>query len=333
MRAKTAPDFAFTGGAALLSPSVTATWGNGGELVIHKDGTITHSGLSLNAPSFKFYQPNSGAGEELKIKLTQDGFLFEIDPEKNDAVIYVDIPYATAKLEKVTADAAGNLVFAGGISFQTVFEGASFTLKELGYGLNDKNEFTVNGVHATGSFDTAKTLSLELAKVEGEVNTFKGKEKYAFTLELNAFDLFETEAELVLVRSKKDGSLLPNTLYFFVSASPGIPLIPPVPIGQLQRRRRGLQQFGRHGERRLFRHPAPQAAGYAEGHLSPPHRGQGRCGHRPQRNFPRGERCGHRGDERVHHRQLRLFSPAQRPGADLSWNDLQGHLLRRFRDP
>lgn len=86
---------------------MTATWGNGGELVIHKDGTITHSGLSLNAPSFKFYQPNSGAGEELKIKLTQDGFLFEIDPEKNDAVIYVDIPYATAKLEKVTADAAG----------------------------------------------------------------------------------------------------------------------------------------------------------------------------------------------------------------------------------
>lgn len=230
---KNGTDFAFTGGAALLSPSVTATWGNGGELVIHKDGTITHSGLSLNAPSFKFYQPNSGAGEELKIKLTQDGFLFEIDPEKNDAVIYVDIPYATAKLEKVTADAAGNLVFAGGISFQTVFEGASFTLKELGYGLNDKNEFTVNGVHATGSFDTAKTLSLELAKVEGEVNTFKGKEKYAFTLELNAFDLFETEAELELVRSKKDGSLLPNTLYFFVAASPGIPLIPPVPIGQL----------------------------------------------------------------------------------------------------
>lgn len=230
---KNGTDFAFTGGAALLSPSVTATWGNGGELVIHKDGTITHSGLSLNAPSFKFYQPNSGAGEELKIKLTQDGFLFEIDPGKNDAVIYVDIPYATAKLEKVTADAAGNLVFAGGISFQTVFEGASFTLKELGYGLNDKNEFTVNGVHATGSFDTAKTLSLELAKVEGEVNTFKGKEKYAFTLELNAFDLFETEAELELVRSKKDGSLLPNTLYFYVAARPGIPLIPPVPIGQL----------------------------------------------------------------------------------------------------
>ena len=231
---KNGTDFAFTGGAALLSPSVTATWDkSNGKLIIKKDGTIEHSGLSLNAPSFKFYQPNSGSGKDLEIKLTQDGFSFEIDPEKNDAVIYVDIPYATAKLENAAADAAGNLVFSGEIGFQTVFEGAAFTLEELGYGLNEKNEFTVNGVHATGSFDTAKTLSLELAKVKGEVNTFKGKEKYAFTLELNAFDLFETEAELELVRSKKDGSLLPNTLYFFVSASPGIPLIPPVPIGQL----------------------------------------------------------------------------------------------------
>lgn len=70
-------EFTFTGGAALLSPSVTATWdtsNKNNKLVIHKDGTITHSGLSLNAPSFKFYQPKSGAGKDLKIKLTQDGF-------------------------------------------------------------------------------------------------------------------------------------------------------------------------------------------------------------------------------------------------------------------
>lgn len=232
---KNGAEFTFTGGAALLSPSVTATWDkdNGGKLVIKTDGTVEQSGVSLNAPSFKFYQPKSGAENDLKITLTQDGFSFEIDPGKNDAVIYVDIPYATAKLEQAAADAAGNLVFSGEIGFQTIFEGASFTLEELGYGLNKKNEFTVNGVHATGEFDTAKTLSLELASVKGEVNTFKGKEKYAFELELNAFDLFETEAELELTRSKKDGSLLPNTLYFYVAASPGIPLIPPVPIGQL----------------------------------------------------------------------------------------------------
>ena len=229
---KNGEDFTFTGGAALLSPSVTATWGNGGELVIHKDGTITHSGLSLNAPSFKFYQPGSGNGEDLKIALTEDGFTFTIDPNKNDAIVFVDIPYAAVKLEKATADAAGNLVFSGEIGFQTIFEGAEFTMKKLGYGLKG-NEFKVNGVHATGSFTTAKMMALELADVKGEVNTFKDDELYAFELELNVFDLFETKAELELTRSKKDGSLLPNTLYFYVKASPGIPLIPPIPVGQL----------------------------------------------------------------------------------------------------
>ena len=224
--------FEFTGGAALLSPSVTATWGSGGRLVIHKNGTVEQNGVSLSAPTFKFYQPKTGAENDLKISLTKDGFTFEIKPEKNDAIVYVDIPYATVKLRNAAADAAGNLVFSGEIGFQTIFDGAEFSLEKLGYGLKG-NEFKVNGVHAKGSFDTEKMLSLELAKVKGEVNTFNGNKRYAFELKLNVFDLFETKAELELTRSKKDGSLLPNTLYFYVKASPGIPLIPPIPVGQL----------------------------------------------------------------------------------------------------
>ena len=229
---KNGEDFTFTGGAALLSPSVTATWGSGGKLIIHKNGTVEQSGVSLSAPTFKFYQPTSGADGKLDISLTRDGFTFGIVPENNAAIVYVDIPYATVKLEKATADAAGNLVFSGEIGFQTIFDGAEFSLEKLGYGLKG-NEFKVNGVHAKGSFDTEKMLSLELAKVKGEVNTFNGNKRYAFELELNVFDLFETKAELELTRSKKDGSLLPNTLYFYVKASPGIPLIPPIPVGQL----------------------------------------------------------------------------------------------------
>ena len=226
--------FTFTGGAALLSPSVTATWdkNSGGKLIIHKDGTVEQSGVSLSAPTFKFYQPKSGAEGALSISLMRDGFTFAIAPENNDAIVYVDIPYATVKLENAAADVAGNLVFGGNIDFQTIFDGAEFSLEKLGYGLKG-NEFKVNGVKATGSFDTKKMLSLELAKVKGEVNTFKDEERYAFELELNVFDLFETKAELELTRSKKDGSLLPNTLWFYVAGSPGIPLIPPVPIGQL----------------------------------------------------------------------------------------------------
>ena len=38
---------------------------------------------------------------------------------------------------------------------------------------------------------------------------------------------------MALERSKKDGSLIPDELWFFVKSSPGIPLVPPVPVGQL----------------------------------------------------------------------------------------------------
>lgn len=225
--------FTFTGGAALLSPSVTATWdkNSGGKLVIHKNGTVEQSGVSLSAPTFKFYQPTSGAEGALSISLAEKGFAFDIDPAKNDAIVYVDIPYATVKLEKATADVTGNLVFSGDIGFQTIFDGAEFSLEKLGYGLKG-DEFKVNGVHAKGSFDTEKMLSLELAKIEGEVNTFKGEERYAFELELNVFDLFETEAKLALERAN-DGSLIPDKLWFFVKSEPGILLIPPVPVGRL----------------------------------------------------------------------------------------------------
>ena len=223
--------FTFTGGAALLSPSVTATWGSGGKLIIHKNGTVEQSGVSLSAPTFKFYQPTNGADGALGISLTKKGFAFGIAPENNAAIVYVDIPYATVKLEEATADAAGNLVFSGNIGFQTIFDGAKFTMEKLGYGLKG-NEFKVNGVKATGEFSTEKMLSLELANVEGEVNTFKGEERYAFELELNVFDLFETEAKLALERAN-DGSLIPDELWFFVKAEPGILLIPPVPVGRL----------------------------------------------------------------------------------------------------
>ena len=223
--------FTFTGGAALLSPSVTAMWGSGGKLIIHKNGTVEQSGVSLSAPTFKFYQPTSGADGALGISLTKKGFAFDIDPAKNAAIVYVDIPYATVKLEKAIADAAGNLVFSGLIGFQTIFDGAKFTMEKLGYGLKG-NEFKVNGVKAAGEFSTEKMLSLELAEIKGEVNTFAGEERYAFELELNVFDLFETEAKLALERAN-DGSLIPDELWFFVKSEPGILLIPPVPVGRL----------------------------------------------------------------------------------------------------
>ena len=103
----------------MLSPTVSAVWDKSdGKLVIHKDGRVEQKGVSLNAPSFKFYQPKDGAEDSLKISLGEKGFEFEIEPDKNDAIIYVDIPYATVILEKASADADGNLIFDGEIGFK-----------------------------------------------------------------------------------------------------------------------------------------------------------------------------------------------------------------------
>lgn len=217
----------FTGGAAALSPTVTATWGSGGYFRIRSDGTIEQKGVNLNAPSFKFYKPKSGADNALKLSFDSTGLNMTFDPSKNEAIFALNIPYATANVEKGTADINGNLTFSGDMSISTLFDGFSFELEKLGYGLK-KGSFTVNGVAATGTFNTANLLGLELMEVDGEINTFAGEEKYGFKLELDVFSLFETAAELELKRLKS-GELMPNNLYFYFGSEPGIPLVPPVP--------------------------------------------------------------------------------------------------------
>ncbi|MDO4515125.1 MAG: InlB B-repeat-containing protein, partial [Lachnospiraceae bacterium] len=71
-----------------------------------------------------------------------------------------------------------------------------------------------------------------MGSLEGEIDTFK--KYYHFNLELNVFDLFETKAELELMRFEKTGDLMPNKLYFFVgSEAAKIPLVPPVVVANI----------------------------------------------------------------------------------------------------
>ena len=60
-------DSNFTGGAAALSPTVTATWGDGGYFRISNNGTVEQSGVHLNAPTFKFYLPKAGSESALSL--------------------------------------------------------------------------------------------------------------------------------------------------------------------------------------------------------------------------------------------------------------------------
>ena len=52
----------FTKGAAALSPTVTATWGDGGHFRVSQTGTFDFENISLNAPSFKFFSPEETSG-------------------------------------------------------------------------------------------------------------------------------------------------------------------------------------------------------------------------------------------------------------------------------
>ena len=47
-------------------------------------------------------------------------------------------------------------------------------MEKLGYGFQDK-DFKLNGIRATGKIDTAEMLGLEMASLEGEIDTFESK--------------------------------------------------------------------------------------------------------------------------------------------------------------
>ena len=224
--------YEFTDGAAALSPTVTATWGSGGSFSITSDGKITQNGLSLSAPSFKFYAPKNGGG--LTLGFDANGVTMDFEPEKNSAIFALDIPHATSLVEMGYADMDGNLRFTGTMAISTLFDGAAFDMEELGYGLKN-GSFTVNGVRATGSFDTAKLIGLDLAEVEGSINTFAGEESYGFDVSLDLFSLVKAKAELELKRLKSNGALIPDDLYLYVggSALPVLTVVPTIPVAQI----------------------------------------------------------------------------------------------------
>lgn len=228
--------FRFTSGAAMLSPTVLAVWeqsDSGQYLEITGDGQVKQHGVHLNAPSFKFYEPMPGAEADLKMHFDSAGLQLEMTPEKNRAIFAVNIPKVTVQVEGGTADKEGNLIFKGGMSFATLFDGAGFSMEKLGYGLKN-SRFSINGIHAKANIDTASLVGLDLAAISGEINTFEGEELYDFSLELNAFDLFSTQASLTLKRHEKSGQLLPDALFFGIdTGTVGIPLIPPAPVAQI----------------------------------------------------------------------------------------------------
>lgn len=231
--------YEFTTGKVALTPTVTATWNSGQHFKVRVDGNgrftrfDTSAGVEYNTPTFKLYSPVTGMTEAAGLDF--DGgeeLTLHINPEKNAVLVFVNIPQVSSLIEKAQLKGSGDVVLSGHMGLDLILNCAAdqlITLEKLSYGpKGSNNEFQQNGILANGKISSADLLGLELGELEAAINTFDGEEQYDFKLELNAFDLFETKAELQLKRLN-NGRLAPNNLYFRFATAGGIPIVPPVP--------------------------------------------------------------------------------------------------------
>lgn len=231
--------YEFTSGKVALTPTVTATWNSGQHFKVRVDGNgrftrfDTSVGVEYNTPTFKLYSPVTDMTEAAGLDF--DGgeeLTLHIKPEKNAVLVFVNIPQVSSHINKAQLKGSGDVVLSGQMGLNLILNCAAeelITLEKLSYGpKGSNNEFQQNGILANGKISSADLLGLELGELEAAINTFDGEEQYDFKLELNAFDLFETKAELQLKRLN-NGRLAPNNLYFRFATAGGIPIVPPVP--------------------------------------------------------------------------------------------------------
>ncbi|MEG1584965.1 MAG: hypothetical protein RR361_07940, partial [Anaerovorax sp.] len=222
--------FIFTGDGARLSPNLTASWAAGdGGLTVHENGRIDLSRVSLSTPTFKFFMPRERGASGLSFDFSNNGFAVKIDPTKNAAILHIEIPGATSKVEQVIVQPDNSLIFQGEMSLKTpLMDAANLSLKQMGMGWEGE-KFGLTGVEASGKVDMSQLLGMDVANVSADINTFKGQQRYAFDLHVNFFDLFGADADLDL-REMSNGELIPDSLHFFLEGEPGIPLVNPAPV-------------------------------------------------------------------------------------------------------
>ncbi len=231
--------YEFTSGKVALTPTVTATWNSGQHFKVRVDGNgrftgfDTSVGVEYNTPTFKLYSPVTDMTEAAGLDF--DGgeeLTLHIDPKKNAVLVFVNIPQVSSLIEKAQLKGSGDVVLSGHMGLDLILNCAAdqlITLEKLSYGpKGSNNEFQQNGILASGEINSSALLGLKLGELKAAINTFDGQEQYDFALELNAFDLFETKAELQLKRLK-NGRLAPNNLFFQLATAGGIPIVPPVP--------------------------------------------------------------------------------------------------------
>lgn len=238
--------YEYTECKAALTATITAVWGSEDHFRVRVDGNglvtafDTTAKVRYTTPRFQLYSPANDAAEPAKLVFEDGCLTLRMDPYKNAVLVFIDIPQVKSLIDRAQIKPNGNLVLTGEMGLDLILnctQDQLIELEALGYAPKKEQDDTISfvqeGFKANGKIDTAALLGLDLAELEASINTFDGEEDYDFSLELNAFDLFETQAELQLKRLN-NGRLAPNKLYFALAAQPGIPLVPPVPTAFLR---------------------------------------------------------------------------------------------------
>ena len=233
--------YEYTDGKAALTATITAVWGSGEHFRVRVDenGIVTAfdttAKVRYSTPRFQLYNPVNDAVEPAELTFEDGCLTLGMDPNKNAVLVFIDIPQVSSLIDAAQIKANGDLVLTGRMGLDLVLNCSPdklVTLEALGYTPKKEQDgsisFVQEGIRASGKIDTASLVGLELAELEASINTFDGEEEYDFSLELNAFDLFKTQAELQLKRLN-NGRLAPNNLYFRLAFGGGIPIVPPVP--------------------------------------------------------------------------------------------------------
>ncbi len=226
-------DYVFSGNVA-LSSTVTATKiGDDSSFIVSEDGTVTMHNIGVSCPAFQFYTPKNGTGISFDYANSSNGVLnMVITPEKNASVLHLDIPGAQSIMDGVSIGLDGSLTFTGIMSIHTpVLDIADLTVNQVGMGYKGDN-YTVKGIEASGSVKMPDLLGMPSNGVEAYINTFEKTEKYEFKLNVEVPALFETEAELTLVRLN-NGAIAPDKLKLFVGGETGFPLVTPVVVAEI----------------------------------------------------------------------------------------------------
>ncbi|MBE7025424.1 MAG: hypothetical protein E7408_05160 [Ruminococcaceae bacterium] len=226
-------DYVFSDNVALSSTATATKIGTDSSFTVSEDGTVTMNNMGISCPSFQFYTPKNGMGISFDYQNSSTGTLkLNIDPNKNDSVLHLDIPGAQSIMNGAKIGLDGSLVFSGTMSIHTpILEIVDLTVNEIGMGYKGDN-YTVNGIKASGIVQMPDVIGMPSNGVKANINTFNGKELYEFELNIEVPGLFETEAELSLVRLK-NGALAPDDLSLFVGGNTGFPLVAPVVVAEI----------------------------------------------------------------------------------------------------